>query len=98
MATSPPATSSVTQKGQVTLPAEMRAALGLKTGSKVIFKRHGKRLVLELFQETPVESIFGTLRVRKGQGIRDVDAALDKLRMQRWNESTSRVKREPRRR
>lgn len=39
----------VTQKGQVTIPLEVRAALGIKTGTDVTFELDGRgaRLVVE---------------------------------------------------
>ena len=76
-------TSNVTQKGQVTIPVEMRKALGLKTGSKVRFKRQGDKVSLERVDEPAVESLFGALRVRKKRGIADIDAAIDELRRER---------------
>jgi AbrB family looped-hinge helix DNA binding protein len=75
--------SNVTQKGQVTIPAEMRKALGLRKGSKVRFKRQGRRVSLEPVEEPAVESLFGTLKVPKARGITDIDAALDDLREER---------------
>jgi AbrB family looped-hinge helix DNA binding protein len=75
--------SNVTQKGQVTIPAEMRKALGLKAGSKVRFKRQGRRVSLEPVEEPAVESLFGTLKVPRTRGIADIDAALDDLREKR---------------
>ena len=40
----------VTQKGQVTIPLEVRRALGIETGTDVSFEldRRGARLVVEL--------------------------------------------------
>jgi len=75
--------SNVTQKGQVTIPVEMRKALGLKAGSKVRFKRQGRRVSLEPVEEPAVESLFGTLKVPRTRGIADIDAALDDLRKKR---------------
>ena len=34
-------TATVTSKGQVTIPAEVRRALGLRSGSRLDFVRHG---------------------------------------------------------
>jgi antitoxin PrlF len=75
--------SNVTQKGQVTIPAEMRRALGLKAGSRVRFKRQGRKVSLERVEEPAVESLFGTLKVSRTRGIADIDAALEDLRQQR---------------
>ncbi len=77
-------TSNVTQKGQVTIPVEMRKALGLRAGSKVRFKRQGRRVSLEPVEEPAVESLFGTLKVPRTRGIADIDSALDDLRQERF--------------
>ncbi|MBI2799680.1 MAG: AbrB/MazE/SpoVT family DNA-binding domain-containing protein [Gammaproteobacteria bacterium] len=76
-------TSNITQKGQVTIPAEMRKALGLRSGGKVRFIRHGKKLTLEAMIEPAAESLFSIFKATKGRGIRDIDAALEDLRKQR---------------
>jgi antitoxin PrlF len=76
-------TSNVTQKGQVTIPAEMRKALGLKRGSKVRFRRQGNKVSLERVEEPTVESLFGALKVPRTRGIADIDAAIDELRQER---------------
>lgn len=73
-------TSNVTQKGQVTIPAEIRKALGLKTGSKVLFRRRGRKVTLEPVEEPAIDSLFGIYRPPKARGIRDIDRALDDLR------------------
>jgi antitoxin PrlF len=85
--------SNVTQKGQVTIPAEMRKALGLKAGSKVRFKRQGRRVSLEPVEEPPVESLFGTLKVSRTRGVADLDAALDDLRQARLANAPARRRR-----
>jgi antitoxin PrlF len=85
--------SNVTQKGQVTIPAAMRKALGLKPGSKVRFKRHGRKVSLEPVEELPVESLFGTLRVPKARGVADIDAALDELREERLRKAAAKRRR-----
>lgn len=82
-------TSNVTQKGQVTIPVEIRRALGLKTGSKVRFHRHGRRVTLEAVEEPGVESVFGIYKPRKGRGVPDIDKALDELRHERANRGRS---------
>jgi AbrB family looped-hinge helix DNA binding protein len=37
----------MSSKGQVVIPAKLREELGLKPGVRVVFKRHGKGLLLE---------------------------------------------------
>ena len=39
--------ATVTSKGQVTLPVELRQALGIKPGQKVGFRRSGDHAVME---------------------------------------------------
>lgn len=77
-------TSSMTQKGQVTIPAEMRKALGLNSGAKVRFSRQGKKITLEAVTEPAANTLFGTFKAARGRGIRDIDAALEDLRQQRF--------------
>jgi antitoxin PrlF len=86
-------TSNVTQKGQVTIPAEMRKALGIKAGSKVRFRRHGLKVSLERVEEPAVESLFGALKVPRTRGIADIDAAIDELRQERSSAPAKRRRR-----
>lgn len=73
----------MTQKGQVTIPAEMRKALNLRVGAKVRFSRQGRKLTLEAVIEPAAETLFGTFKAAGGRGIPDIDAALEALRQQR---------------
>ncbi len=41
------ASTSITVKGQVTIPKEIREALGLKPGDKVVFEKEGNTIVLK---------------------------------------------------
>jgi len=52
--------ATVTSKGQITLPAALRAKLGLVEGSKVKFIYDGKKTVLQT--ELPVSAYFGILK------------------------------------
>ncbi len=76
-------TSSVTQKGQVTVPVDIRRELGIEPGGKVRFVRRGRQVLLEAVKEPPVSSLFGLLAAGKGKGVADVDAALDDIRTRR---------------
>ena len=44
----------VSSKGQVTLPAAMRAALGIEAGSRIQFEVRGKELVIK--PELPISA------------------------------------------
>ena len=52
-------TSTVTTKGQVTIPAKIRKMAGIKPSDKVIFKTTKDRVVIEKIPS--LESIFGIL-------------------------------------
>ena len=52
--------ATVTSKGQITLPAALRAKLGLVEGSKVKFIYDGKQTLLQA--ERPVSAYRGVLR------------------------------------
>jgi AbrB family looped-hinge helix DNA binding protein len=52
------ATSTLTTKGQVTIPAEVRRQLGLKPGDRVAFIVNADEVRL-VRQETRVEAAFG---------------------------------------
>ena len=69
--------SSVTSKGQVTIPKAVRRELGIRQGSRVSFAvRNGKAEMRVLHRAAgPVASGFGMLRVRAGHVPVDFDAA-----------------------
>lgn len=72
-----PAMSNVSPKGQVTVPAAMRKALGIKPGGKVRFIRKGKQVLIEAYEEPPISSLFGILKAPKGSGVPDIDKAIE---------------------
>jgi AbrB family looped-hinge helix DNA binding protein len=51
--------SIVSSKGQVTLPAAMRAKLGIKAGSHIQFQVRGSELVIT--PEVPMSAYYGML-------------------------------------
>lgn len=50
----------VSSKGQVTLPAAMRAKLGLVPGSHIQFELRGRELVIK--PELPMSAYYGMLK------------------------------------
>lgn len=58
--------STVTSKGQVTIPKAIRRELGIRQGSRVVFAvKNGKAEITVLHQSPAViESGFGILKVR----------------------------------
>jgi AbrB family looped-hinge helix DNA binding protein len=73
------ATATVTSKGQITIPKEVREALGLETGHRVAFqlKEHG---VVEMRSENlDVMSLCGILKPKvKGVTLEDMERAIRK--------------------
>ena len=56
------ATSTVTSKGQITIPAQVRLALGLEAGSRVEFVEVEKGQYLMIAATDDVQSLKGMLR------------------------------------
>ena len=54
------ANAVVSSKGQVTLPAAMRAALGIEAGSRIQFEVRDKELVIK--PELPITAYRGILQ------------------------------------
>jgi len=69
--------STVTSKGQITLPVEIRDQLGLEPGVVVSFelREGGAFLRKGAFDKHPVDRVFGRLRLEK-----PVDTLLDEMR------------------
>jgi antitoxin PrlF len=58
--------STVTSKGQVTIPKEIRRALGIRQGSRVAFAHENGRVELRVVHRAPEEVVsgFGMLGAR----------------------------------
>jgi AbrB family looped-hinge helix DNA binding protein len=50
----------VSSKGQVTLPAKIRAQLGIQTGTKLHFELRGQEIVVKA--ELPMSAYYGMLK------------------------------------
>ncbi len=50
----------VSSKGQVTLPAKMRAQLGIQAGTKLHFELRGEKLVVK--PALPISAYYGMLK------------------------------------
>ena len=55
--------TTVTQKGQVTIPGDLRQALGLKPRDKVAFALHDGKVVLYPVQ-SPVLATYGAVKAK----------------------------------
>ena len=51
--------TTVSTKGQLVIPAEIRASLGLKPGTRVAVRLEGSRIVLEPVSEKLVDQLHG---------------------------------------
>jgi antitoxin PrlF len=73
--------ATVTSKGQVTVPIEIRNRLGLKEGDRLAFINEGGEIVLRLYrgQKNPFPSYAGVLGPIKG-GTRAINAWVADLR------------------
>lgn len=61
--------STITSKGQITIPVEIRRAIGLATGTQVEFiVNHYTRIELVPLQ-TPLRSLRGSIPPRSTQGV-----------------------------
>jgi AbrB family looped-hinge helix DNA binding protein len=69
--------STLSSKGQVTVPVEVREKLGLAAGTVVVFELRANGVLMRKGSkgEHPVDRVFGTLRLG-----RPVDALLDDMR------------------
>ncbi len=68
-------TSSVTQKGQVTIPASVRKQLGISTGDAVGFEVEGDRVYLRALPNR-LEASFGIVKAKRGASLEDIEAAI----------------------
>lgn len=67
-------TSTITSKGQVTIPAEMRKRLGLLPGQRVAFGIKDGRVVLEAIKDD-VSASFGLLKADRHVSDEAIDRA-----------------------
>ena len=69
-------TATVSSKGQITLPIEMRKLLGIEPGSTITFETEGKAIIIK--PELPVSAYYGIL---KGYNITDTEIPKEKDRL-----------------
>ena len=74
--------TSVTSKGQVTIPKKLRERLGLRHGQVLEFEtRDGLLIGRKAGGLDPVGSVYGILNLEDF----DVDAAINRMRGEPWN-------------
>ena len=69
--------STVTTKGQVTIPLEIRNRLGVKPGDRIRFRELEAGVVIDR-QENSVEAPFGALTATRGTGLAQIDEQVRK--------------------
>jgi AbrB family looped-hinge helix DNA binding protein len=70
-------TKSVTSKGQVTIPQDVRQSLGIRQGSRIEFSLVGDHAVMRVMSSPAAESAsgFGILKSRRASVPADLDPA-----------------------
>ena len=51
--------TTVSSKGQIVIPAELRAELGIATGTRVAIQRQDNHLILQPITEEFIDSLMG---------------------------------------
>jgi len=68
--------TTITQKGQVTIPARIREKLNVKTGQKVVFEEHGNDVIVRAVAD--FLSLMGSLKSGRKYNKREADRAVGK--------------------
>ena len=79
-------TSTVTSKGQVTIPKAIREFLKVEKYDKIVFIPLEDGKVMITTKQAPASGLFGMLKHRKPKkpvSAEDMDAAIDKRRAER---------------
>jgi antitoxin PrlF len=69
------ASSSVTIKGQVTIPAALREKLGIRPGDRVAFVEKDGKVEIQR-QENRVSAAFGLIKARKSVSLKQMEDAI----------------------
>jgi antitoxin PrlF len=67
--------STITQKGQVTIPAELRKSLGIEPGDRLSFSKKGSKIIM-IKKKFKVEQSFGVLKGSAGVSIKAMKKTL----------------------
>lgn len=59
--------STVTQKGQITVPISFRKLLGLEFYDKVLFEKKGRKVLLS--KAVDIMDLSGSLKPKKNKGV-----------------------------
>lgn len=69
--------SSLTSKGQVTIPAEIRQQLGFHSGDKVGFLIEDDHIIL-FRKQNDIEAAFGICKPKRTASLKDIEEAIRK--------------------
>jgi antitoxin PrlF len=73
------ATATLTTKGQITIPVEIRKELGLNAGDQVSFRRNDKTGRYEIVPRIPLMSLLGALgKPKRSATIEEMNEAIHK--------------------
>ncbi|ACQ80983.1 transcriptional regulator, AbrB family [Beutenbergia cavernae DSM 12333] len=68
--------TTVSEKGQITIPKALRERLGLRAGSVLeVEEKDGQLVARRRVERDPVDAVYGVIEVPQG-----TDAAIDELR------------------
>ena len=81
--------TTVTQKGQVTIPAPIRKALGLKRGDQVKFTLKKKVAQIKPAKKFSIMSLYGSLKPRIKYKETDDIYKIIKMEEQAWPEAAA---------
>ena len=75
-------TSTVTQKGQATIPAPIRVKLGIRPGQKVLFQEKGQDIVIKN-QAKILDELYGSIKTDIKWGKKKAYEAVGKMLAER---------------
>lgn len=81
--------TTVTQKGQVTIPSPVRKALGLKRGDQVQFTLKKKLAQLKPAKKFSIMSLYGSLKPKVKYKATDDIYKIIKMEEQAWPEAAA---------
>lgn len=70
-------TSTITTKGQATIPSPIRKKLKLKPGEKVVFEERGDEIVIK--KNSDVDDLMGSLKTDKKYDKKKIREAVGKM-------------------
>ena len=86
--------ATISKKGRVTIPIEVRRRLHLKAGDRIEFQFGSEGEVVLTTKRIPFEEIQGILRSpgQKAVSVRAMDKGIERAVHARWKRATRRVK------